>query len=205
MTSDRGDGTVATRGERLSVYGRERVVLQQLGQPLVRWLSRWFRPDSPDPAAALYAAAVERARDPHFYAAWEVPDTLDGRFELVALHVFLLLRHRKADQVLGQALFDTMFQDMDRALREVGVSDVVIGDRIKHMVRGFYGRIAAYEAALAEPALLAPALLRNVYGTRPEVAPEAVEHLAAYVRAADHEMATAPDHSWEKVLPEGVR
>src|ERR1700761_176269 len=97
----------------------------------------------------LYAKAVAQARQPVFYAEREVPDTVDGRFDLLVLHVFLLL-HRlgaegKATKSLNQGLFDLMFADMDRSLREMGVSDMSVGKRVKDMARAFYGRVDAYE------------------------------------------------------------
>ena len=150
----------------------------------------WFRP-SPiqTDAHRLYARLVEQARGPGFYAALCVPDSLDGRYEMVGLHVFLALRRLKregaATAALAQALFDTMFADMDRSLREIGVGDLSVGNRVKDMASGLYGRIAAYESGLedADGAALEHALTRNVYGT---VAPPpaAVAALARYVRAA---------------------
>ncbi|HZB92721.1 MAG TPA: ubiquinol-cytochrome C chaperone family protein [Stellaceae bacterium] len=118
---------------------------------------------------AAYRRIVERAREPVFYTDWGVPDTLDGRFELLALHAFLVLHRLKRDhaetQGFAQALFDTMFADLDRALREMGVGDLGVGRRVKEMARGFYGRILAYEEGLADPAALDAALRRNLYGT----------------------------------------
>ncbi len=169
---------------------------------MLSWVAKLVGGTAPGPEAALYAAAVARARQPQFYAALQVPDTLDGRFEMVALHVFLQLRHLKSDPVLGQALFDTLFADMDRALREIGVSDVVIGNRIKEMARGFYGRISAYEAGLADPATLPAALRRNVYGTLPEADAAAIAALADYVCRCDAAMAADPARSWDAVALE---
>src|ERR1700740_215915 len=81
-----------------------------------------------------YRQIVERARDPALYRAWGVPDTLDGRFEVLALHAFLVLHRLKCegDSTAGfaQALFDTMFADLDGALREMGASDLGVGPRI---------------------------------------------------------------------------
>jgi len=120
-------------------------------------------------ALCAFERIVERARDPYFYAALGVPDTLDGRFELLALHAFLVLNRLRSDHAetgpFAQALFDAMFADFDRALREMGVADLGVGRRVKAMARGFYGRIAAYGRGLADPAALAPALRRNLYGT----------------------------------------
>jgi cytochrome b pre-mRNA-processing protein 3 len=120
-------------------------------------------------ALCAFEHIVAQARDPYFYAALGVPDTLDGRFELLALHAFLVLNRLRRDHAetkpFAQALFDAMFADFDRALREMGVADLGVGRRVKAMARGFYGRIAAYGRGLADPAELAPALRRNLYGT----------------------------------------
>ena len=118
---------------------------------------------------AVYRRIVERAREPVFYTEWGVPDTLDGRFELLALHAFLVLRRLKRDhdvtEAFAQELFDTMFADLDRALREMGVGDLGVGRRVKEMAAGFYGRIVAYDKGLADGAALDAALRRNLYGT----------------------------------------
>lgn len=151
--------------------------------------SRLFRPD-PNlvPARALYGAVVAQARQPGFYRDWEVPDTLDGRFELVAVHAFLLLHRLKADRAasanLAQALFDILFADMDQCLRELGVGDLGVGPRIKKMAEAFYGRIAAYQEALEGPdGSPEAALRRNLYGT---TSPSAVTlaAMASYLRAS---------------------
>lgn len=130
----------------------------------------------------LYGAAVRASRHPVFFADLRVPDTLDGRFDLIGLHVALLIRrlHRDADKrgaALAQAVFDAMFADMDFNLREMGVSDMSIARRMKTMWEAFHGRAQAYEAALAaeDRAALAEALARNVWrGALPAEAPEAL-------------------------------
>jgi cytochrome b pre-mRNA-processing protein 3 len=118
-------------------------------------------------ADRLYAKAVAGARQPPFYSHLQVPDSVDGRFDLLVLHVFLLLHRLRDDgpgsQLLAQSLFDLMFADMDRSLREMGVSDMSVGKRIKEMARAFYGRIEAYDAGLGDPTLLRQALSRNLY------------------------------------------
>jgi cytochrome b pre-mRNA-processing protein 3 len=141
-----------------------------------------------NPAAdALYAALVEQARQPAFYAKLGVPDTVDGRFEMVALHMFLVLHRLKGEgavDMLGQALFDTMFADMDRSLREMGVSDLSVGRHVKNMAKALYGRVAAYESGLADPTdvALGEAIRRNVYGT--VAIPPDPTPLATYLRAS---------------------
>lgn len=154
--------------------------------------SRFFgsrRTDAPE-AWALYEAAVARARAPVFYSDLGVPDTLDGRFESISLHVFLILHRLKADrprtEALAQEVFDAMFSDMDRSLREMGAGDLGVAPRVKKMAKAFYGRVSAYDAALASDAdsgLLAEALERNLYGTVDTPEAGRVAALAADVRA----------------------
>jgi cytochrome b pre-mRNA-processing protein 3 len=134
---------------------------------------------------ALYAKAVAQARQPVFYAEREVPDTVDGRFDLLVLHVFLLL-HRlgaegKATKKLAQGLFDLMFADMDRSLREMGVSDMRVGKKVKEMARAFYGRVDAYEPVLGDLAKLEEALARNLY-RGVEVRPASLAAMAHYIQ-----------------------
>lgn len=127
----------------------------------------------------LYGAAVRAARHPVFFEALGVPDTLDGRFDLIGLQTALLIRrlHRDSDPrgaALAQAVFDAMFADMDFNLREMGVGDMSIARRVKNMWEAFHGRAQAYEAPLAagDAAALAEALARNVWrGAVPATAP----------------------------------
>ncbi|PWC29473.1 ubiquinol-cytochrome C chaperone family protein [Teichococcus aestuarii] len=144
----------------------------------------------------LYGAAVRAARHPVFFAHYGVPDTLDGRFDLIGLQVALLIRrlHRDADRrgaVLAQAVFDAMFADMDFNLREMGVGDMSIAKRVKNMWEAFHGRARAYEAPLEarDTAALAAALARNVWrGAVAEDAP-APRALAALALATDDALA----------------
>lgn len=150
----------------------------------------------PAEAARLYAAIVDAARRPGFYRGGGVPDTLDGRFELLVLHAYLVLRRLKGERgggQVGQALFDAMFLDMDESLREIGVGDLSVGRRVKQMAKAFYGRIAAYDEGLAAagPQPLEAALTRNLYGTLAD-APAALPVVADYVRAAATALAAAP-------------
>ncbi|MCP5373508.1 MAG: ubiquinol-cytochrome C chaperone family protein [Hyphomicrobiales bacterium] len=152
----------------------------------------WFKGRSGTDAAAdaLYRAVIAQARQPVFYESLGVPDTVDGRFDMVALHAFLVLRRLRRDgpagQDLGQALYDLMFADMDVNLREMGIGDMGIGRRIKAMAQMFSGRVAAYDAGLesADDGDLGQALRRNLYRkTEPEDV--AIAALAAYMRRAD--------------------
>jgi cytochrome b pre-mRNA-processing protein 3 len=123
-----------------------------------------------DVAETVYARIVDQARQPAFFAVYGVPDTFDGRFELICLHAFLVLHRFKAERPrlarLSQVLFDTMFADFDRSIREIGVGDLSVGKHVKRMARGFYGRIRAYQEGIesGDPVLEA-ALARNLYGT----------------------------------------
>jgi cytochrome b pre-mRNA-processing protein 3 len=152
-------------------------------------LGGFFKTNPQDPhARILYERIVSQARQPGFYRDCGVPDTVDGRFELIALHTFLVLHRLKAEpgdtEELGQALFDVMFQDMDQSLRELGAGDLGVGPRVKRMAQGLYGRIAAYEAGLDGPeSELEAGLQRNLFGTvTPE--PGQVQAMAAYLRDA---------------------
>lgn len=148
-------------------------------------------------AFALYSRAVEQARAPAFFGALGVPDNVDGRFETIALHVYLILRRLKAEGQdaadLSQDLFDAMFADMDRALREMGVGDLSVGKKVKVMARGFFGRIKAYDEGLAasDPAVLVEALRRNLYGTE-EPDPAHPTAMAGYLRREADALAAVP-------------
>ena len=135
-------------------------------------LERWRRRRSENEVAArLYERLVEQARRPGFFRDLQIPDSLDGRFEMIALHVFLVLHRLKASgadtRTLAQALHDHFFADMDRCLREMGAGDLGVGKRVKRMAEGLYGRIPAYEAALGDDDAAAAALRRNLFGTLP--------------------------------------
>ncbi|MGE5147412.1 MAG: ubiquinol-cytochrome C chaperone family protein [Candidatus Eiseniibacteriota bacterium] len=148
-------------------------------------------------AHALYVALVEQARAPAFYDAGGVPDSLDGRFDMIVLHAYLVMRRLgtagEPGTALAQALFDVMFSDMDQNLRELGVGDLAVGRRVKTMARSFYGRVKAYDEGLARPddTALTAALSRNLYATV-EVAPEAVAAMAGYLREAARTLAAQP-------------
>jgi cytochrome b pre-mRNA-processing protein 3 len=136
-------------------------------------------------ADRAYRRVVEQARQPIFFTDFGVPDTLDGRFELICLHAFLYLHRLKAERPqssrLCQSFFDRMFADFDRSLREMGIGDLSVGKHIKRMARAFYGRIRAYEEGLAGgDAALGSAIARNVFGTVVEPAAAAAA-MAVYV------------------------
>jgi cytochrome b pre-mRNA-processing protein 3 len=160
-------------------------------------LATLFRPTRYRPRAyAACASIVEHARSPDFFLRLDVPDTLDGRYEMIALHMFLVLNRLKAEHgataEFSQALFDAMFADLDRGLREMGATDMGVGKRVKEMAKGFYGRIAAYEKGLeGDDETLREALRRNLYGTV-QPRPEAVSAIVCYMRVQAAVLARQP-------------
>jgi cytochrome b pre-mRNA-processing protein 3 len=143
--------------------------------------------------ASLYGTIVAQARAAPFYRFYGVPDTVNGRFEMVVLHTVLVLRRLESDPVLrrlGQALFDRFCADMDGSLREMGVGDLAVAPKMRKIGEAFYGRQAAYGAALggSDPEPLIAALKRNVFSAEPGTDLGAAR-LATYVRAVDGELA----------------
>jgi len=137
----------------------------------------------PDSISVLYGMIVAQARLPAFYRDYGVPDTVNGRFELIVLHLALLLDRFSEDAALrplGQGVFDRFCQDMDNNLREMGVGDLAVPKQMRRMGESFYGRAQAYRGALAagSDAALAAMLARNIYDG--EVSPGAAR-LAAYM------------------------
>ncbi len=136
---------------------------------------------------ALYTSSVRAARDPYFYAELGVPDTMDGRFDMIGLHVCLLIERLMQEKpegpALAQALFDAMFSDMDHTLRELGVGDMSVGRKVKAMWEALHGRSQAYVAALeaGDHAALSASLARNVW--RGEAAGDGADQLARVAMA----------------------
>jgi cytochrome b pre-mRNA-processing protein 3 len=166
---------------------------------------RLFRRDShAGTIDALYGAIVAQARRPIFYLDFGVPDTTEGRFDMIVLHLALLCRRLARDaaagqpgaqagnQALSQGVFDVFCRDMDHNLREMGVGDLSVPKKMHKLGEAFYGRLDVYERALAATGddELAVSLARNVLG---QAAPSAAaRRMAAYVRAAAQRLAEAP-------------
>ncbi|HEY2007755.1 MAG TPA: ubiquinol-cytochrome C chaperone family protein [Rhizomicrobium sp.] len=131
-------------------------------------------------ARLLYDSLVSRAREPVFFAGFGVADSLDGRFDMLAFHAWLVLAELKGGEP-AQALIDTIFTGFDEAMREQGVGDIGIGHKLKAMAKAFYGRMSAYDAAKSEEELAA-ALARNIW--RGAQRDERAKKLAAYAFAA---------------------
>ncbi len=122
-------------------------------------------------------SATCQSRLPVFYRDWQVADTMDGRFDIIVLHLFLVLSALEEEKEFARALTETFFSDMDRSLREMGAGDTGVGIRDKNMAQAFYGRLKAY----GDAATLEEALRRNVWREKP-VKPESVASLADYMR-----------------------
>ena len=102
---------------------------------------------------SLYTSIVLQARTESFYSVYGIPDTLNGRFDLITLHMFIVLRRLKdlGDEgvKVSQDLFDIMFADMDKNMREMGVGDLSVGKKVKILATAFYGRIKSYDNGVA--------------------------------------------------------
>jgi cytochrome b pre-mRNA-processing protein 3 len=143
---------------------------------------------------AVYGMIVAQARSSPFYRDYGVPDTVSGRFDMIVLHLVLVLRRwREAAanvRPLGQQIFDRFCRDMDHNFREMGVGDLAVPKEMRRVAEAFYGRAGAYEAALndGDQAALEAALARNVFGAAQP--PLGARRLAAYMHEAARQLAT---------------
>jgi cytochrome b pre-mRNA-processing protein 3 len=128
-----------------------------------------------DSAFALYLHVAQAARQPVIFEDFHVPDTAQGRYEVVVFYAVLVLERLKQlpdpAAELAQDFVDTLFEQLDHALRELGIGDLSVGKRMKKMAQGFYGRAQVYGDALREDethkgdqTYLAQALAKNIYG-----------------------------------------
>jgi len=147
---------------------------------------------------AIYGMIVTQAREPIFYRDLGVPDTVNGRFDLLLLHLWLLLRRLRtvegapaAASELSQALFDRFCEDMDDNLREMGIGDQTVPKRMRAFGEAFYGRVQAYDQAVeAGGESLAEAICKNILnGTGLDQA----KRLAAYARASEADLGRADE------------
>ena len=133
----------------------------------------------------IYGMIVTQAREPVFYRELAVADTVNGRFDLLLMHLWLVLRRLRAvegESGLSQALFDRFCEDMDDNLREMGVGDLTVPKRMRAFGEAFYGRTAAYDLALTDGReALAQALCKNILNGEHL---ERARLLAAYTEAA---------------------
>ncbi len=117
----------------------------------------------------IYTKIVNSARNQIFYTEYKVPDTNDGRFDMITLYMFFALNRLRGlkeryPEKLSQALFDFMFKDMDRSLRESGVGDLGVPKHMKRMMQGFNGRMHKYNETIDDKDLLLKTIINNVYG-----------------------------------------
>lgn len=158
-------------------------------------LRKLFRPD-PDPREArrpLWQAVVATARAPHWYVEGGVPDTLDGRFDMISL-VLALVLHRIDEEpeqaIAGVQLTELFVADMDGQMRQIGFGDMVVGKQVGRMMGALGGRLGAYAAPDGSPELRA-ALVRNLWrGQAPAEA--ALAHVEAQVAALRAGLAAMP-------------
>lgn len=177
----------------------------QPGGGATSWLARLRRrlrhnEARADAVHALYLALVAQARQPALYSGFRVPDTRDGRLELIYLHAILLMRRLRAEgaagQELAQDLFDLLFRDLDRHLREWGVGDLSVGKKVKVLAQSFFGRATALDGPLTDGDrdAITDILRRNVYAEVAEPDAAAVAGLGEYLLAQDRWLAAqAPD------------
>lgn len=140
-------------------------------------------------AQSLYEHIHAQSRQAFFYEELSVPDTMEGRFDVLALHLFMVMRRLnecKGGDVLSQTLFDTAFGEIDRGYREIGVGDMGLPKRMKKLMLGFNGAMHAYEQAIGDDAAMKEALRRNVFtqhvGEEEELS-KPIDGLLAYMKA----------------------
>jgi len=155
-----------------------------------RFWSHFATETASSPTHQLYEKLVKHARLPIYYDKLDVPDTPEGRFEILALHVGLTVRRLCSldpqGREGGQALFDLMITDLDTNLRELGVGDLSVGKQVKRLAGQFYARLAALTDVFDkdQPEALAPMLQTNIYGANP-TAPSTLAQLTDIVLALE--------------------
>ncbi|HEX2257610.1 MAG TPA: ubiquinol-cytochrome C chaperone family protein [Afifellaceae bacterium] len=156
-----------------------------------------------DAAEALYRSVSEASRRPILYTDLGVPDTLEGRFESLLLHLFPVVERLRsgedADPDFSRLVAEAFIADMDATLREMGVGDLAVPRRVKEMYGAFGGRFAAYAGAKGDHDALAVAVRRNVFDDA-AAAPEAVR-LASYLQAAVADLASVPVTALKRGAP----
>jgi cytochrome b pre-mRNA-processing protein 3 len=146
-------------------------------------LDRFRRLDR-DAAAPLYSAVVARAREPHWYLEGGVPDTLDGRFDMVAAVLCMVLLRVEMEEdgaTLSTEVTERFVDDMDAQIRQIGFGDMIVGKHVGRMMGMLGGRLGAYRDGVAAGDLSEP-LVRNLWrGEAPR--PQALAHVGAALLA----------------------
>ncbi|MBW6524139.1 ubiquinol-cytochrome C chaperone [Sphingomonas sp. RHCKR47] len=168
------------------------------------WLKSLFGGRDRTAALPLYDAVIARARQPHWYLDGAVPDTLDGRFDMVAAVLAMVQLRLEQEPEAGAApsamLTERFVDDMDAQVRQIGFGDMVVGKHVGRMMGMLGGRLGAYREGIATDTLDA-ALVRNLYrGEAP--APEAVAHVRRGLLALHAALSETPiDAMMEGRLP----
>lgn len=168
---------------------------------MINWLKA--RSESRRIATELYGSIVTGARQPAFFTDLGVPDTLEGRFEMICIHMHILLTRLEAAGEPGRKLFravsEAFVTDMDDAHRELGASDLSVPRKVKAATGALLGRLKAYRVAslVEDKSMLAQALARNVWPGREQAMVDrgSAGRLACYIRTSSAELAAVPDRS----------
>ena len=165
---------------------------------LMRYLGAQQRKQEARPAERLYQSVLQASRQPDLYEKFEVRDHLDSRFDMLCLHISLLMARLRmlpedVHKPLNQELFDRFFADMDFTLREMGVGDLGVAKRVRKMSEAFMGRLTAYTESLKknDKPGLALALARNV--RRAKGCNETDRCMADYVLASRDRLSAVSD------------
>lgn len=163
-----------------------------------------FGRDPREALIPLYGSIVAEARDPVWYAQYGVPDTFDGRFDMVAALLSLTLmrieQQGEAGRETSARLTEVFIDDMEGQVRQIGIGDVIVGKHLGKMVSAMGGRFTAYSAAIDDRAALSDALVRNLWrgepgsDARPEQAAERLQAIAARMAAV----------GWDDLLARGI-
>jgi len=168
-----------------------------------RFFSRFAQPKQ-TPAEILFAAVVEASRQPALYEEYGVADTVDGRFEMLAMHLFAcvhaLTRGEESDPELARQTAEVFVQEMDATFRDIGISDKRIPRRVKALFSTYGGRLGAYGSALSgEGGTLEEAIRRNIF--EEEADPALSARLAAYLRGVLDALEAAPVSAFREGRP----
>lgn len=176
------------------------------------FLKSLFGPSAADrQSLSLYHGIVEAARAPVFYKDLAVPDTVEGRFDVIILHLALLVRgieHAKGPEgaTLVRGVQEMMIKDMDRSLREMGVGDMSIGKKVQGMGEAWFGRLQAYQAAFESDApvpAMSAALAKNIFEGGANA--EALERLSHYVMNAAHQLSDWASTPVDQLTGDGLK
>jgi cytochrome b pre-mRNA-processing protein 3 len=171
------------------------------GSILLSFLSNIFgRNTDRDRLAPLYEAVVRAARDPAWYRDGQVPDTVDGRFDMVAAVLALVLLRLEAEGARSRdetvLLTEHFIDDMEASLRQLGTGDMLVGKNVGKLVGALGGRLGAFRTAIDEGGDFAPIVTRNIFHEAPPT-PEATQFVAARLRAFHDRLQVTPS---ERIL-----